>query len=101
MHYHRQSRKFLKLLKCAGSSIQIWGLYIYIPLCNVHAGFYESRDTNTFGKMGPAKKPGYRSASDFKFDIKAKVVSMNPDASGFLIDLYVEKKAMEEQLEPL
>ena len=67
----------------------------------IHAGFYESEETNTFGKKATTKTPCYRPVSDFRFDIRAKVVSLNPEASGFLIDLYPEKKTTEEQPEPL
>jgi len=63
-------------------------------------GFYENKETNTFGKKG-SKSHCYQPASDFRFDIRAKVVSVNHNASGFLIDLYPEKKTTEEQSQPL
>lgn len=64
--------------------------------------FYEDFETNTFGKK--VMKRGsivYQAASDFRFDLKMKVTSMNSDASGYIIDLYPEKAAESPQTPPM
>ena len=66
--------------------------------------FYEDSETNTFGRKVYKKNCSIaiqQPVSDFRFDLTTKVVATNPSASGFIIDLYPEKRPDEPQSTPL
>ena len=54
-------------------------------------------DNYTFGKR---PKGTYKPASDFLFNLKCKVTTSNSQGTGYMIDLYPEKRDENEVVEP-
>ena len=59
-----------------------------------YAGFHDDTEHNTFGKM---MKNCYCPASDFRFELKAKVVCNESENTGFIITVY-PKRVEDEQV---